>query len=869
MKSASILNDKKIKIKFPFDLNLIEVIRDIDGRKFEGSHAEDKYWTLPLSAWHCQRVVSELEHRGFEIDPRIRAFADMDAKQPDLDIPVGLYPFQQEAVKFITHVGGRAVIADEMGLGKAQPLDAKLMTPTGWITMGEVKVGDYIRGKDRYIKVNAIYPRGYMDVYRVVFSDGSETECTLDHLWEVSTPNWKFRGSKSKVLSLEEILKIGIKDKAGNRKFFIPLITTPLDMEQEEYTLDPYILGVLLGDGGIKYTPTLTSEDLVIINYVSHHLPEGLSLKHAGHYDYRITKTSGNRSGKNPLIEILKELGLHGKGSKDKFVPENYLYGSWHVRLSVLKGLLDTDGWVDVGKRGNHTAYCTTSRRLADDVVFIVRSLGGTARIRRKENKHEGAWIVSISLPSGIQPFYLPRKAELHNVERTKYEPTRSIEEVYYVGKKKVQCISVDSPDGLYVTDDLIVTHNTIEALAYVSMVSEKTLVIAPANVLYKWEQECKKWIPEQTVAVYPKGKGELGEENIHIMSYAIMAARYEELLEKSYTAIIFDEAHLVKNSKAIRTRVAKALVKSGIPNVLFLSGTPFMNRPAELFPMLNMLDPVGFGNYYTFMQRYCGAQYMGGAWYFPPNGATNLEELSQRLKHLVLRRTKQDVLKDLPELTRTSIPIEIANMSEYRQAVKNLREWLKKQDKEVLNPEHVLTKLNVLRQVVGKGKASAAIELAESVLNDGKQVVLFCHHKEVVEDIKKALKDYRIGVISGDVPAKKRQELVDEFLGKSNKDLMLHSSLQVMIITVAGAEGIDLYSASDIIFVEREWTPAKEEQAESRLHRNGQKNPVNAWYIVASNTIDEKFDKLVKEKRKMFKKVIRTDEILELLYEN
>jgi superfamily II DNA or RNA helicase len=863
MKSASILNDNKIKIKFPFDLSLIEVIRDIDGRKFEGKDADDKYWTLPLSAWHCQRVVSELEHRGFEIDPKIRAFADRDAKQPDLDIPVGLYPFQQEAVRFITHAGGRVILADEMGLGKAQPLDAKLMTPTGWITMGEVKVGDYIRGKDSYIKVNAIYPRGYMDVYRVVFSDGSETECTLDHLWEVSTPNWKFRGSKPKVLSLEEILKIGIKDKAGNRKFFTPLITTPLDMEQEEYTLDPYILGVLLGDGGIKYTPTLTSEDLVIINYVSHHLPEGLSLKHAGHYDYRITKTSGNRSGKNPLVEILKELGLHGKGSKDKFVPENYLYGSWHVRLSVLKGLLDTDGWVDVGKRGNHTAYCTTSRRLADDVVFIVRSLGGTARIRRKENKYEGAWIVSISLPSGIQPFYLPRKAELHNTERTKYEPTRSIEEVYYVGKKKVQCISVDSPDGLYVTDDLIVTHNTIESLAYVSTVSSKTLIISPSNVLYKWEAECKKWLPKNSVAVYPTGKGEIGGEDIHIMSYGIMVSRYDQLKDIDYEAIILDEAHLVKNSKAMRTRVTKSLVKTGIPHVLFLSGTPFMNRPSELFPMLNMLDPVGFSNYYTYAQRYCGAQYIGGAWYFPPDGATNLEELGERIKYLLLRRTKKEVLHDLPDLTRTSVPIEISNIKEYRKAVKDLKSWLKEQDKEVLNSEHVLTKLNTLRQVVGKGKIDAALELAESVLQDGKKVVLFCHHREVLAELANRLpvsKD-NIGIISGEVPPKKRQELVDQFL-------IQDSSLRVMIITVAGAEGIDLYSASDIIFVEREWTPAKEEQAESRLHRNGQKNPVNAWYLVASGTIDEKFDNMVKRKRKMFKKVIKTDEILELISE-
>jgi SWI/SNF-related matrix-associated actin-dependent regulator 1 of chromatin subfamily A len=521
MKTASILNDNKIKLEFPFDTATIELVRDIDGRRWDKEH---KYWTVPSSAWHCQRIISQLEPRGFEIDSRIRDKADANAKQPDLDYPVGIYPFQREAVDFITHAGGRVILADEMGLGK------------------------------------------------------------------------------------------------------------------------------------------------------------------------------------------------------------------------------------------------------------------------------------------------------------------------------------------------------TIEALAYISLVSSKTLVISPSNVLYKWEAECKKWLPKKTVAVYPTGKGELGEEDIHVMSYGIMVSRFDQLKELEYDAIILDEAHLVKNSKAMRTRVTKALVKMGIAHVLFLSGTPFMNRPSELFPMLNMLDPVGFANYYTYAQRYCGAQYLGGAWYFPPNGATNLEELGERVKYLLLRRTKKDVLHDLPDLTRTSVPIEIDNIREYRKAVKSLKEWLKENDKEVLNPEHVLTRLNTLRQIVGQGKVQAAVELAESVLNDGKKVVLFCHHKEIVRQLQEAFKHYRVGTISGDVAPRKRQDLVNEFLKNSNDKLIPDSSLQVMIITVAGAEGIDLYSASDIIFVEREWTPAKEEQAESRLHRNGQKNPVNAWYIVASGTIDEKFDAMVRTKRAMFKKVIRTDEILELI---
>jgi SWI/SNF-related matrix-associated actin-dependent regulator 1 of chromatin subfamily A len=415
------------------------------------------------------------------------------------------------------------------------------------------------------------------------------------------------------------------------------------------------------------------------------------------------------------------------------------------------------------------------------------------------------------------------------------------------------------STGGRCIIADEMGLGKTVEALAYVHLVSSKTLIIAPANVIYKWEMECKRWVSDKTVGVYPIGKGDMGDENIHIMSYGIMASRYEQLKNIPYDTVIFDEAHMVKNSKAIRTRVSRALVKGGIPNLLFLSGTPFMNRPSELFPLLNMLDPVGFSNFYQYATRYCGAQYIGGEWYFPPDVVTNASELAQRLNTLMIRRTKMQVLKELPELTRTGVPIEISNMAEYKRAVRDIREWLKKQGRTVINPEHVLTRLNTLRQVVGDGKVSAAVELAEGVLNDGKKAVLFAHHKNVVRALEAALRVYGVGVISGDVSGRNRQNLINEFL-------ILDSSLRVMIITVAGAEGIDLYSASDIIFVEREWTPAREEQAEARLHRMGQKYPVTSWYIVAKHTVDEKLEKVIRKKRDVIGSVITQDEIVEMV---
>ncbi len=401
----------------------------------------------------------------------------------------------------------------------------------------------------------------------------------------------------------------------------------------------------------------------------------------------------------------------------------------------------------------------------------------------------------------------------------------------------------------------------TIEALAYIKMFGGKTLIITPANVLYKWQDEYKKWIPGCTVAIVRAGNEPIPDADAVIMSYAIMTAQYERLIHIPFDVGIWDEAHYLKSPKAQRTRVAKAIINSGLPKVLFLSGTPFMNEPSELFTLLNMLDPVGFNNYWTYAKKYCGAMQMDGHWLIPKHTVTNVDELADRLKHYMIRRTKRDVELELPDLTRSYLPVDIPNYRDYLHAVEDVSNWLNHKGKEVKNKSHVLTRLNVLRQVIGEGKVDAAAELAESILDAGRKVVLFAHHHDVVRALCRKLMGKGVAVIDGNTPADDRLQISKLFLSSL-------SSTKVIIMSVAGAEGIDLYSASDVIFVEREWTPAKEEQAEARLHRIGQKNPVNAWYLVARDTVDEKINELVQEKRKVFGQVIHTDTIVELVIE-
>ncbi len=438
-------------------------------------------------------------------------------------------------------------------------------------------------------------------------------------------------------------------------------------------------------------------------------------------------------------------------------------------------------------------------------------------------------------------------------------KPTKQIKlpkELYQFQREGVEYIA--STKGRCIIADDMGLGKSAEALVYLRFYSTgRTLIVAPSNVTYKWrDEECRKWWPEKSVEVVRTGKEKIPDVDILIMSYGIMVSKLEMLKMLNIQNIILDEAHYVKGVKAQRTRAAKSLINSGVPRVLLVSGTPFLNNPGELFTLLNMLDPKGFNNYFSYAVRYCGAYKQEGIWVFPKDVVTNREELEKRLQRYLIRRTKNAVELQLPDLTRSYLPIELSAKKEYMDEVSRFKEWRKEHKK--ANP---LAQLTALRQLLGNLKVEPTVELAESILEAGRKVVIFAHHKETVARLIKALFAYGVGVISGDVQDKDRQKQAKDFLLDTSK-------LRVMIITVAGAEGINLFSASDIIFCEREWTPAKEEQAEARLHRIGQKSAVTSYYLVVKDTIDEKMDRLVRLKREVIGQVISQDEIVEEILE-
>lgn len=379
----------------------------------------------------------------------------------------------------------------------------------------------------------------------------------------------------------------------------------------------------------------------------------------------------------------------------------------------------------------------------------------------------------------------------------------------------------------------------------------KKILVVAPATITYNWGIEIEKWTT-YSWAVVSTSKEPLPYADILIMSYNIAARRYTQLMYMQFDLLVFDEFHYIKNPKAKRTRAAK-LYAMASPRVIGLSGTPMLSRPIEMLNMLQIIQPDSWDTTeYAF--QYCGG-WNSGYW---AKGATNTEELADRLRTVMVRRTKDEV--DLPDLTRTYIPVEI-DKKEYKKVALQVADAIHR-----LNPEHkgyyvnALDKLNMLRQVVGDAKAKASMEWIKNFLDSQEEnvkLVLYVHHRFVVEELTAKLHEYGVTTITGDTPNKRRMERIQSFQTPGGP--------RVIIITAAGGEGINLYGvggvdASTILFVERQWTPAMEEQAESRLHRIGQKNAVNAYYLVAKDTIDEKINDLINSKRSVIDEVIGTE---------
>jgi len=312
--------------------------------------------------------------------------------------------------------------------GRAQPVTSQVLTPDGYRAIGELRVGDLVTGSDgRPTPVLGVYPQGRKEVFRVRTQDGASTLACGEHLWHVFTASDRRRGKPGRVMQTQEM--IGNLRTAHRRRYELPLLSAPAEFPARKVPMDPYALGLLLGDGCLTTTttPSFSTGDPELAAALEDAL-YGIEVRRKGDsIDYVLRNRDGGRGGiavANPVTRVLRELMLAGATSVTKFVPLDYLLNTPEVRVAVLQGLLDADGGPVVQpKRSARIQYTTCSDVLRDDVVFLVRSLGGVAywRTRAAAGRKPGlahgrpvhhrndAYVVDIRLPDAIEPFGLKR----------------------------------------------------------------------------------------------------------------------------------------------------------------------------------------------------------------------------------------------------------------------------------------------------------------------------------------------------------------------------------------------------------------------------------------------------------------------------
>jgi phosphate starvation-inducible PhoH-like protein len=246
--------------------------------------------------------------------------------------------------------------------GRAQPISTGVLTPSGFQQIGSLRIGDLVIGSDgRPTPVIGVYPQGRKEVVRLRTQDGASTLCCLEHLWRVWTASDRRRGKPGRVIETHEM--IGRLRAAHQHRFELPLLQAPVELEPRRVPIDPYALGLLLGDGCLttRTTPSFSTADPELAVALEEKL-DGIELRHNSGVDYTLRHIDGHRGGvivANPITVALRELGLAGTRSETKFVPEPYLHNESTVRLGVLQGLLDSDGG-PVVQRARTCGYVTT-----------------------------------------------------------------------------------------------------------------------------------------------------------------------------------------------------------------------------------------------------------------------------------------------------------------------------------------------------------------------------------------------------------------------------------------------------------------------------------------------------------------------------
>lgn len=791
-----------------------------------------------------------------------------------------LYKHQLEGVEYgVNHNGW--LLLDDQGLGKAVDLYTKVYTPKGFKYMKDIHVGDMVFSRSgKPVKVLHEYYHDTASMYEVTFSDGVTVKCCEDHLWKIHDQHG------TKVVPLKWFLK---KDQFGKvrcdnlvdshnvRKYWIDLCE-PVEFESQPTTIDPYLLGCLIGDGTLcNHSVEITSADKFIIDEFERRLPSNLVLNKHDKYTYRIVRRDRHIKY-NEYAQHLKLLGLFSKKSKDKFVPATYKFNDIQTRLAILQGLLDTDKYAM--QDGNCVQFTSVSYTLAQDVVFLVQSLGGTATVTSKAcgYRHDGtrkftgtAYTVTIHYWNPPELFMLPRKR--NKLRTRRFLPRRSIVAIRKIPDTPAKCITVADGEGLYLIDNFVVTHNTVQVICLAEALHKKEnlkhcLIICGVNGLkWNWAEEIAKFskldykILGQTITktgkVRIKSVAERCKElkagikeffvitNIETLQHKEFYNAFQKS-KSTFDMIVLDEAHKCKNPSS---KSAKTLLKLKSKRNIALSGTIIVNDPENAYVPLKWTGNTQ-STYSKFKSLYNVYGGFGGVQVI---GYKNLELLNELILSCSLRRLKSQVLDLPPKIYKTEyVDLKDSQRKLYNEVAVGIAEQLDKLGRKPTIIEEITINMR-LRQITAfpgmlstevtqSAKLERLYDLVDEIIAQGDKVVIFSTFKGTADEVYSNLLKYNPVLCTGS------QSDLETSIRK--KQFQEDNNTKVFVGTWQKCgTGFTLTAASYLIFIDTPWTDSDFQQASDRIYRIGQTKPVTIITLIAKDTYDERVQEIVSRK--------------------
>ena len=829
------------------------------------------------------------------------------------------------------------------GLGKAQPYGSIVYTPNGTINIEELNVGDYVLGSNSRTKVIGIYDRGVLPTYKVTFNDDSSTLCSNDHLWTIYR---KMNDDSTLTVDTNYLLE---NYKSGA---YIPMIEMA-DFDDKYLPIDPYIMGVLLGNGSIaggtigfsinkqdynikqnidialdddyickfhkckskncieyyivnkdrdfrvgKYVYTVNDVQIGYFNDLYNYLLEN------NYIDYKLSTFrtrlcdyfNGRKCGKLKNINIIRielnnnkcnmykshlvDMNLYGCDSKSKYIPDIYKYNSYNKRLKLLQGLIDTDGYVS---KDGVISYSSVSYRLLCDVKELAESFGAKVRFKQKKNYNVTAFgkeyvytnptEIILTFPDNFICCTSQRKVDRLHYNRNKkcyYKVMRKIINIEYAGEKLCRCIKVENTDGLYATNDFIITHNTLQLITLARYKKKHRglkhcLIICGLNSLkFNWQKEVEKFCSDEKAIVLGtrlNTKGKVVNMTIEETKQQIESCPKEffwviniekmrltdaenkagtgivnyfnrEIEKGNLGMVVVDEIHKCKNPQSQQGKGLLAFDTTA--DRVGMTGTLLVNNPYDLYAPMTFTGLINY-NKWLFEQKFVIKDDWG-----KPMGYQNMDELHSILYKSSIRRTKD--LLDLPPKL-------------YKQ------EWLEFSDEEqkvfdaitgngnmaILDkidpPIDMFAKLTRMRQATTTGSllsskcnVSTKFDRLKDILEEAKlnnqKVLVFCQFTEGLKICVDYCKEYAPKLIIGGMGSKV-QETIDEHENTNGFSCIFAQEATL------GA-GFTLANTEIVVFLTPPWNKATYDQCCDRVHRIGQKNTVQIIDLLIKDTYDE-----------------------------